>query len=41
MKRNFIQYADKFGYKVRPLRGYLYDKGYGVFELFVGDIYVQ
>jgi len=34
-----MKYAKSIGYKVRPLRGYLYDKGYGVIDRFVGDMY--
>lgn len=34
-----LKYAEKIGYTIIPLRGYLYEKGYGMFETFFKDLF--
>jgi len=34
-----LKYARSIGYSITPLRGYLYEKGFGLFAGFVGHMY--
>ncbi|KAJ3673258.1 hypothetical protein LUZ60_006632 [Juncus effusus] len=36
-----LLYAEELGYTIKPIKGVLFDKGYGLFDSFVTDIYAK